>query len=235
MTLCSIPLIVILLVGSGPSLQAQFRDSLGGRWNNPVSASIGTSLAWRAVIEAPRRPASPPAPEPKGPAPTLTFPAAQPSTVPDALAAGLGEDPGHRKELGAAFREWLQAFEQDALADKEPRSVARAAAFFIVASHMTATGKTPKEAHIEAFQKALAANLLHHGPFQAMGPRQRQDLYETLVILAYLPLVGVRDAQERQQPARVALFRDFARQGLQTLLGTTPERMAFTETGLTFR
>lgn len=232
MGLSSSLLIALLLVGAGPSAQAQFRDSLGGRWNNPVSASLGTSLAWRAVIEAPKatRPDQPAATP--GPAPTLTFPQGQPSTVPSTLAASLGEDPKHRQELAAAFREWLKAFEEEAIKDQEPRSVARAAAFFIVVSHMTATGKTPPEAHIEAFQRALRDGLRRHGPFRAMGARQRQDLYETLVILAYLPLIGVRDAEARQLPERVALFRGFASQGLQTLLGVTPEAMTFTATGL---
>lgn len=224
---------VIALLLAGPSAQAQFRDSMGGRWNNPVSASIGTSLAWRALIQAPKAAAGAKALEPQSQGtPTVTFPAGKPSTVAQALAESMGEGAAHKKELTSAFRQFLDAFEEDAIKDKEPRNLARAAAFFIVVNHMTATGKPPVEAHADGLQRALQQNLLHHGPFQAMGPRQRQDLYETLVILAYLPMVGVRDAEERKQPERVALFRDFARQGLKTLIGAAPEGMTFTASGL---
>ncbi len=59
--------------------------------------------------------------------------------------------------------------------------------------------------------------------------------YQALVVLAYLPMVGVRDAEERKQPERIGLFRAFARQWLKTLLGASPETMAFTETGLAFK
>lgn len=229
-------LATLALLLSGATAHAQFRDSWGTGWNNPVSASIGSSIYWRTMMQTPkgRAGAQATAPAPATPR-TVTFPAAKASIAPRKVAETLGQDAGHRAELADAFRQFLELFEKDAVADREPRNVARAAAFFIVANYIVTTGTTPSEEHVDALQKALQDNLLVNPTFQAMAARQRQELYETLIIHGYLPLFGVRDGEEKKKPERVAMFRDFARQGLKAVIGATPEQMTFTDTGVVLK
>lgn len=129
----------------------------------------------------------------------------------------------------------LQIIEKDAIADKEPRNLARGTAFFIVANYIVAMGKTPSESQADGLQKALQSNLLVNAPFQAKTSRQGQELYETLIIRGYLPLYGVKDGEEKNNPKQIAIFRDFARQVLKTVVGVTPEEMTFTNTGVVFK
>ncbi len=244
MSRTALPKAALLLILGAPLLHAQFRDAWGTGWNNPVSASIGSSLHWKTMMQAPRGRTAPgrassaqaSRTQPSStPAPSITFAPGAAPIVPRTLAHTLAQDRGHREELDRVFRQFLDLFEKDAAADREPRNLARAAAFFIVASHIAATGRTPAEAHVEALQKNLQANLLENAAFQAKTDRQRQELYETLIIHGYLPLYGVKQGREEKNPDQVARFQTFARQGLKTVLGATPEEMTFTPTGVVFR
>lgn len=239
------PLVILVLVLSGSLAQAQFRDMWGTGWNNPVSASIGSSIYWKTMMQTPTKsssggkasqaPAATAAKAAQAAMASVTFPAGKPPIAPRQVADTMGNDRTHRAELADAFGQFLDLFEKDAIADKEPRNLARAAAFFIVANHMVATGKTPAEDHVDAFQRVLQANLLSDRAFQAKNARERQELYETLIIHGYLPLYGVKDGEDRHNPKQVAMFRDFARQGLMTVVGVKPEEMTFTPTGVVFK
>lgn len=48
------PLLTLVLVLSGPFARAQFRDMWGTGWNTPVSASIGSSIYWKTMMQTPR-------------------------------------------------------------------------------------------------------------------------------------------------------------------------------------
>lgn len=243
------PLVTLVLALSASLAHAQFRDMWGTGWNNPVSASIGSSIYWKTMMQTPKgSTGSKASPTPAASAPrtaqattaqaaaaSVTFPAGKPPIAPRQVADAMGNDPAHRAELADAFRQFLDLFEKDAIADKEPRNLARAAAFFIMANYIVATGKTPSESQADGLQKALQSNLLANAPFQAKTARQRQELYETLIIHGYLPLYGVKDGEEKNNPKQVAMFRDFARQGLKTVVGVTPEEMTFTSAGVVFK
>ncbi len=51
------------------------------------------------------------------------------------------------------------------------------------------------------------------------------------MILGSLPVTGMADAQQKKDKGRQQMFRDFARQNIQALLGVLTERMHLTDAG----
>lgn len=228
------------LVVSGPLAQAQFRDMWGTGWNNPVSASLGSSIYWRTMTTPPK-PGKAASPGDKGPASpvlngrTVSYLPAGHSPTPRTIAESFKVSPSERKELEATFRAFLDFFNTKITTGPDRFNVASAAAFFMAINYGVATGKEVPDRRVEALRDALQANLLTHEKFQAMPPRQRQELHETLVIYAMLAQTGFREGQEKGDRQQMANFRDFARQSLKAVLGAAPEEMVFTDTGLSFR
>ena len=238
------PLVTLVLVLSGSLAHAQFRDMWGTGWNNPVSASIGSSIYWKTMTMPPKPGKAAPATTTSAPA-TAAAPAQKPRTVsylpaknsptPRTIAETFQTGAADRKELEETFVAFLDFFNTKVTTGPDRFNVASAAAFFMAINYAVATGKEVPDNRVEALRDALQANLLTHEKFQAMNARKRQELHETLVIYAMLSQTGYREGEEKGDKQQMANFKDFARQSLKAVLGATPEEMVFTNTGLTFK
>jgi hypothetical protein len=217
---------------------AQYTSSLGGTFNNPGSALLGTMIANRMLAEAARRGASPggatsPA-NPSSPAPAarLTFTPAARNLMVKELADTLVKDVDSRTELAEAFDGYLRAFDEQARRDREPSNdVGRAAAFFVMVNYFAATGREPTDAQADGAQATFRAGLAGNAGFARMSDRDRQRLYESLVILGSFPLAGVVQAGQRQDKEQEKRFRDFAAELVKTLIGVPVEKIQLTKTG----
>jgi hypothetical protein len=238
------PRMLILTVALGVLLAAanadaaQFTSSLGGTFNNPGSALLGTMIGNRLLADAARKGASPegaasPA-RPSSPAPTArpTFTPVATNLMVRELTDILVKDAASRQALAEAFDGYLRDFDDQARRDREPRhDVGRAAAFFVMVNYFAATGREPTDAQADGAQATFRAGLIDNPSFARMADRDRQRLYESLVILGSFPIAGVAQATQAQNKEQEKMFRDFAAELVKTLIGVPVEKIRLTKSG----
>jgi hypothetical protein len=232
---------LILFLAAAGRANAQFTSSLGGTFNNPGSALIGTMIGNRMLADAARKAAppdratSPARPSPAKPSPAaarLTFTPVAANLMVKELADTLATDAGSRQELSAAFVGFLRTFDEQARRDREPSNdVGRAAAFFVMVNYFAATGREPTDAQADGAQATFRAGLADSQGFARMADRDRQRLYESLVILGSLPLAGALQAESEKDKAKEIMFRGFAAELVKTLIGVPVEKIRLTATG----
>jgi hypothetical protein len=233
----------LLVVGSGTDASAQWRNSWGGVWNNPTSSLASTMVYNRLLLDAAKKKSAPEAEEAQAPQARRQSPSARrlrvsttfrpvaPSLMVQDLAQGMGTTPAERAQLTEAFSQFLRVFEDQARADKELHDLSRAAAFFVVANYAVASGREPTEKQTITVEEKFRAGLSASPQFGAMADREKQKLYETLVIFGSLPVAGYNSAEERKDAGQQQVFRKLARQNIQTLLGVPVEKIHLTSDG----
>ena len=219
---------------------AQFTSSVGGSFNNPGSALIGTMIANRAIADAARREAPPDATASTPPSartraaarPRTTFRPVGKNLMVRELAASITKDVEARSQFVTLFEQYLQAFDEQARKDREPSyDVGRAAAYFVMMNYAVASGAELTDQQADGAQAKFRAGLAENASFQQTTDRERQRLYETLVILGSLPTTGVSDAAEKKEPKQAEMFRELAGQYIQTLLGVPVGKIRLTPAG----
>jgi hypothetical protein len=226
----------LFLTAADPAA-AQFTSSLGGTFNNPGSALLGTMIGNRILADAVRKGASTGEhPSPASPASLaaarLTFTPVARTLMVKELADSLVKEADTQQKLAEAFDGYLRAFDEQARRDREPSNdVGRAAAFFVMVNYFAATGSEPTDAQADGAQATFRAGLARNAGFARMSDRDRQRLYESLVILGSFPLAGVVQAGQRKDKQEEKMFRDFAAELVKTLIGVPVEKIQLTATG----
>lgn len=233
-----LPALVAITFFLAQSASAQWRDSIGGSWNNPTSALLGTMINNRILADAARKTAPPDAravpsrPSSPAVAPRLTFRPVGRNLMVKELAQTLVKEPASQRELSAAFEEYLRNFDEQAHKDREPSyDVGRAAAFFVMVNYYAATGREPTDAQADGAQAIFRAGLADNEGFAGMADRDRQRLYESLVILGTFPAAAVAQAREGKNREQEKMFREFAAELVKTLIGVPVEQIRLTRTG----
>jgi hypothetical protein len=232
-----------VLLMAPPGAAAQWRDSMGGSWNNPSSALLGTMINNRIMADAvkkatepeaarPGRSASAPsAVTPVAPA-ALTFRPVARNLMVKELAQTLVKDAASQRQLSAAFEQYLSDFDEQARRDREPSyDVGRAAAFFVMVNYYAATGREPNDAQADGAQAIFRAGLAENDGFARMADRDRQRLYESLVILGTFPAAAVAQSAEARNRDQEKMFREFAAELVKTLIGIPVENIRLTKSG----
>lgn len=230
---------IVALVALLPArADAQLTSSLGGSFNNPGSALLGTMIANRMLADAARKaaapepPGTPAKPSPSAPSARLTFRPVATNLMVKELAETLVTNADARQQLGRAFEQYLRSFDEQARRDREPSNdIGRAAAYFVMVNYYAATGREPTDAQADGAQAIFRAGLTGNTEFGRMNDRDRQRLYESLVILGSLPLAGVVQAGQDKDKGQEKMFRELARELIKTLLGVPVEKIRLTPTG----
>ena len=228
-------------VVSSSAAYAQFHDSLSGSWNNPMSATLATMLNDQAMASAARTykykgtPASGTvAPASKTTAAPVTFHPVAKNLMVKELADALVSGTSARRELTRAFEEYLRNFSEQASKDNEPANdLGRAAAYFVMVNYAAATGRTPTSAQADGAQAILRAGLAASTKLAATNDRERQRLYESLVILGSFPLAVVKQAKQQKDVALEKRGRGYANDLIKTLLGVPVTKINLTANGFT--
>jgi hypothetical protein len=234
-----------LIVIAAPGAMAQWNNPYWGTtWKNPTSSLLQTmamnkvfSENMRRSIEQKNKPLN------QGTRPqqqkltpyqqkSITFSPVADMIMPYQLAEKIGDTPENRKELQKAFVYFLEFFEQQAISDQEQYNVARAILFFIVYNYAIATGSVIGEGEGKILESDIKSYLGGNQHFCAYNDRQKQELYETLVILGTITAVGYDDGEKNGREEQMETFRLMARQNMQTLLGVPVEKVKFTKAGL---
>jgi len=98
-------------------------------------------------------------------------------------------------------------------------------------NYMTATGREPTDAQADGAQAIFRAGLADSEPFARMGDRERQRLYESLVILGTFPGAAATQAAQAGNRAQEKMFREFAAELVKTLIGVPVDRIRLTRNG----
>jgi hypothetical protein len=235
---------VSLAVGLSVPASAQWLDSMSFSHNNPTSALLGTMINNRIMADSLKKAierdeatargrVTPATPAKASVAARLTFRPVAKNLVVKELAQTLIKEPGRpQHELSAAFEQYLRDFDEQARKDREPSyDVGRAAAFFVMVNYYAATGREPTDAQADGAQAIFRSMLADNDTFARMPDRDRQRLYESLVILGTFPAAAVTQAKDREQEK---MFRDFAGELVKTLIGVPVEQIRLTKNGFSF-
>jgi hypothetical protein len=234
-------------------ITAQFKDNMGGSWNNPTSASIGNIIndqLWNRVFakarardksrnSAPAKTSRVETPvaevEIAKKTPTLIDTAVrfrstgtQLRTQAFADFLSSGGTPETKKQMIAIISTLLTEYEKAARAQGKPNDLALATtAALVYNSSIYNDTREPDDARIMEIRDAMAELMAEDGTFTSMTDRQKQELYENLVISTMLAKVGYEEAKKTGDKNTMESYRNLAGQTLQAVSGLPPEKINF--------
>jgi hypothetical protein len=151
------------------------------------------------------------------------------------FASSLSQDPAQVKEMTEAFTQGLKAFEAEAKRLGRPNSVAMAFAYLVGVCVMVDSDHEAPEAALLTLQAKVDAAFGESADFKKLSDKERQQLYETMVLMATLPLAGYAVAKETHDDALLQTYRGVAATALEVTLGVRPEKLTFTADSLELR
>jgi hypothetical protein len=243
---------IVFLCGLTVTTSAQWKDNMGGSWNNPTSASIGNIIndrLWNRVFAKARardkarastpaktaRVETPAQPEVSRKTPAqidaaVRFRSTGTQLRTQAFADFLsdGGTPETKKQMTAIISALLTEYEKAARAQGKPNDLALATTAALVYNSSIYNGTPePEDARIMEIRDAMAELMVEDGTLGSMTDRQKQELYENLVICTMLAKVGYEEAQKTSDKATMASYRDLAGQTLTAVSGMSPEKINF--------
>jgi hypothetical protein len=165
---------------------------------------------------------------------TTTFRPVAAAFVPKQLASHLGKTPQERQTIEQTLTDCLSHYTEAAQRKGVPlHDVALALGYFIATNYYIYTvGQGPTPPQIHATQERLRVNMMEDETFRHMTDRQRQEAYETLIVLASFADMGFGTLRQAGNAAGAEEFRTFARQNLENLLSAPIEKIHFADDGL---
>lgn len=229
-------------------VSAQWKDNMGGNWNNPTSASIGNIIndrLWnrmRAKARARKNGAGPPEKsEPTeaagGRAAVSTKPVNEESakfrsTGTQLKTRAIAEElvgtgtPEEKNQMVQLLGGYLTEYEKAARAAGKPNDLALAITAALVFNSSIYNGTPePAEARIMEIRDALAELMSEGGTTANLGDRQKQELYETMVIFTMLAKAGYEEARKNGDDKSLEIYRQLAGQILRSVSGMAPEQI----------
>ena len=234
---------------SSDVVMAQYKDMMGGNWNNPVSASIGNIIndrIWermRAKARARRKSGNSSSPnssesesriadsEPtKKSAAQIAAATRFRSTGTQLTTRGLANASGNTpEEKGQMFKIMgtaLTLYETEARRLGRPNDFALALAVALAVNSSVYNGKPePEEARLLEIADAIGELMAEDNVFGGITDRQKQEMYESMVIFTMLVQAGAMEAKQNADAAEVATYRELAGKVLQNISGMPPEKI----------
>jgi hypothetical protein len=187
---------------------------------------------------SPTRPAGKTAPPSAGSIPiSTTFESQEPPFVPQLLAARLGKTAPERQYIEGVLTKCLNFYLETARQKNVPlNDVALALNYYISTNYFVYTrGSGPSAPQQSATRDIIRANMLQDETFRNMSARQKQEAYETLIVLAGFVDLGYGTSTRSGDTKAAEQFRDMAKHNLETLLGQPIANIRFTDDGLVVR
>ncbi len=228
---------------------AQHKDLMGNSWNNPVSASIGNIIndrIWnrmRAKARARRKsgavsPANSPAPEardadPEPPkksaaqiAAATRFRSTGTQLTTRDLANASGNTPEEKEQMFKIMGTALTLYETEArrLGKQNDFALALAVALAVNSSVYNGTPE-PGDARLLEIGEAIGELMAENNIFGGSTERQKQEMYETMVIFTMLVQAGAMEAKQNGDAASLETYRQLAGKVLQNISGLPPEKI----------
>src|SRR5688572_117141 len=244
-------LLLVACLFSPGVVTAQYKDMMGGSWNNPVSASIGNIIndrIWARMrakararkqggsvattnSAAPETADAEPEPLRKSPAQIAAatrFKSTGTQLTTRDLANASGNTPEEKEQMFKIMGAALSLYETEARRLGRPNDFALALAVALAANSSVYNGTAePSEARLLELGDAIGELFAEQNIFGATPDRQKQEMYETMVIFTMLVQAGATEAKESKNAAEVETYRQLAGKVLQSISGLPPERIRF--------
>jgi hypothetical protein len=233
------------------------------RWNNPMSASLNRMLNRNILSQSIRRRQSSGSVRattsgnntPRTTTPTTVssgtsrpgnsplarngataFRPVAASIYPKQLAQEAASNEAERKEMEAVFAMCLQNYEANMRRQNQPvKDVARAVSYFIgVNYNVLHGGNTVTPAQGVALRAEIKDALGDDESFRRLSDRERQQIYETMAVLAEFVALNMSVADERGNKQLAEATRSMAKDNLEKLLGASAANIRLTDNGLQF-
>ncbi|HEX2271061.1 MAG TPA: DUF6683 family protein [Pyrinomonadaceae bacterium] len=174
------------------------------------------------------------APGPVSTASDTVFHSSQPPFVPQQLAARLGKTSQERQYIESVLTRCLTFYTDTAKQKNVPlNDVALALNYFISTNYYVySLGRGPTPDQMSATRDAIRASMVQDQTFRQMSDRQKQEAYETLIVLAGFVDMGYGTSKSNGDAGAAEQFREMAKHNLETVLGVPIDRIHFTNEGL---
>jgi hypothetical protein len=237
-------LISLMLVACAPVF-AQYTDRLGGNWNNPASAMITNIIMDRYARRrleknlAARRAGS------SSTASTSSSNSAEP-------VAKLNDASLHFRSTGtqlktreianlidaknpqvlAILTAILEEYEKSARAAGKPNDLALAISFFFATNaNIYHDAGQPTDPQMLELRDTIAEALVAGNAFNGVSDRQKQEMYEALVLFTGFAL-AVYEEGKGGNAESLKISQQLAGQNLLAVTGVSPDKINFTDQGL---
>ena len=229
--------LMVALVSVPAPAAAQWTDSWGTSWNNPISQSLGTMLHQNVIWGVPL---------PIGEGSRATLPAAEDRLIFQRTRGGRAADDVVRAfDMGGISQDDLLRFfgvvarEYDRSAKDfgAENNLAYAVTVFtvtMVTVHNGIEGDPGPLVERNVFDVVSATLASSTGLARMSGP-EKQELHDRLVYTAGLVAFACRTAVQEGKPDRVALFRSVAGDLLRSTYNADPGRFAIVDDRLIYR
>ena len=228
---------------------AQWKDNMGGNWNNPTSASIGNIIndrLWnrmRAKARARRKSGSSSSavsnePEARVAAPeTPKKSAAQIAAATHfrstgtqlttrELANASGNTAEEKEQMFKIMGTALTLYETEARRLGRPNDFALALAVALAFNSSVYNGTPePGDARVLEIGDAIGELMAENNIFAGSTERQKQEMYESMVIFTMLVQAGSMEAKQNGDAAGMETYRQLAGKILQNISGMPPEKI----------
>jgi hypothetical protein len=229
--------LVSMLLLTSMTAMAQYTDRLGGSWNNPASATITNIIMDRYAqrhlkknLEAKRTGGHSTAPGVTPNDSSLHFRSTGTQLKTREIANLIG--PGNPQVM-AIMTAILQEYEKNARAAGKPNDVALALSFFFAtnASVFHDAGE-PSDPKMLELRETIADALVEGNAMNGVTDRQKQEMYETLVLFTGFALAAYQEGKQSGNTESVKVGQQLAGQNLQSITGISPDKISFTDQGL---
>jgi len=216
---------------------AQYTDRLGGNWNNPACATITNIIMDRYAqrrlkknLEAKRTAGHSTVPGTTPNDSSLHFRSTGTQLKTAEIANLIG--PGNPQVM-PIMTAILQEYEKNARAAGKPNDVALALSFFFAtnASVFHDAGE-PSDPKMLELRETIADALVEGNAMNGVTDRQKQEMYETLVLFTGFALAAYQEGKQSGNTESVKVGQQLAGQNLQSLTGISPDKISFTDQGL---
>src|SRR5713226_6519119 len=222
-------LISLMLVTCAPAVAQQTPDGLGGAFKTPTGAKITSTIMDRVerrrLEKKPRVKSAAKINE----ASVLFRPTG--TQLKTREIANL-IDAGNAQVL-TILTTILNEYEKGAREAGHPNDLALALSFFLAtnASIYHGAGEAP-DAPMMELRDTIAAALVEDNALNGVTDRQKQELYETLVIFTGFTLATYQEGKQGGNAESVKAAQQLAGQNLLAVIGISPEKITFTAQGL---
>ena len=237
-------LISLLLVTCGPVV-AQYSDRLGGNWNNPASATITNIVMDRLARRRLEKRLGAKHSESdittaahdtsagfNDAAVRFRSTGTQLKTREIANLFAAPPDPNN-ETVFTLLKTLLQEFDKGARAAGKPNDLALALSFFFAtnASVYHDAGQ-PSDPQMVELRNTIAEALVEGNALNGVTDRQKQEMYETLVLYAGFALATYQEAKQLNSAETLKVSQQLAGLNLLAVTGISPDKISFTDQGL---
>lgn len=160
--------------------------------------------------------------------PVTTFKPSGSSATFEMLADSIASNQTERDGLLLIFNATKDAFAQEAKSMGRENNIPAALTFFIVTNVTVYNDdEEPSDAAVDKLWNALSAVFEESPELAAMTDREKEEVYDTLIAMSGVPLLGYMQAKESGDREMLASYQQIAGTLIQTVLQVEPGSIRF--------